>query len=139
MVPICINFAFHSIYFLHAFLIFLPDMLNSSLPHSLKLPLVNSFIMFLTKLSFNYANSHLHQLPDETINKNELLKLCMFFCQNYDFIEWCYCNIQILIRGCFSQIRESITVKILKRTCNALKIVVLRLLSNFVYCIKNIS
>jgi hypothetical protein len=60
MVPICINFAFHSIYFLHAFLIFLPDMLNSSLPHSLKLPLVNSFIMFLTKLSFNYANSHLH-------------------------------------------------------------------------------
>lgn len=141
MVLICINFAFHSI-FLHAFLILLPEMLKSSLPHSFKLPHVNSFILFLTKFSFNYANSHhilyhLHQLTDETIHKNELLQLCMFFHQNFDFIEWCYCNKQVLKRGCFLQKQASITVKIPKKTCNALKRVILRLLSNFVYCIKN--
>ena len=142
MVLICINFAFHSIYFLHVFLTFLPAMLNSSLPHSFKLPHVNSFISFLTKFSFNYAHSlhilyHLHQLTDETINKNQLLQLCMFVHQKFDFIEQCYYNKQVLIRGRFLQKQASITVKILKKTCNALKIVVLGLLSNCVYCIKN--
>jgi hypothetical protein len=129
MFPICIPFAFYSIYFLHAFLISLPDMLSSSVPHSFELPhYVDSFILSLTKFSFSYANSlhilcHFHWLTDETMNKNEQLKLHTYFLHNFVCIEWCYCNIYVLIRGCFLQMQESIMIKILKRTCNALQII----------------